>query len=274
MNRRTIYNAMKKGYRFSVIGYRKRGFTLIELIMAIVVLAIVMIPLGVISLEYMRGVVYSRELVVAEGLAKTEMAIINNLSYTDATLEDGDDDTTTNYQGYAYDLRRTVSFVPGWSNNLKQVNVRVYPTGTAVQVVELVTYIANVAFGHGSGGGGPGGGGEADSLVVSAGTMDGKKLKNITLENTDADTITITGVTISFAGAGGIKLKTITMNGIQRWSGTENSGSTVTLDTSFALAAGTTYPNTATFSFSKDLSSVSSLIFIMSDATETSVYSW
>jgi len=251
-----------------------RGFTLIELIMAIVVLAIVMIPLGAISLEYMRGVVYSREMVITEGLAKTEMAKINNLSYTDTTLEDGDDDTTPNYLGYAYDLRRTVSFVTGWSNNLKQVKVRVYPTGTTVQLVELVTYIANVSFGAGSGGGGVGGGGHAGSLVVSGGSVSGKSLKDITLENTSGDTITITGVTISFSGTSGIKLKTITMNGIQRWSGTENSGSTITLSTSFSLAASTTYPNTATFDFSKNLSSVSSLVFIMSDATETPAYSW
>ena len=265
---------MKIVYHPSYITYRRKGFTLIELIMAIVVLAIVMIPLGAISIEYMRSVVYARELVVAEGLAKTEMAKINNLSYTDTTLEDGDDDTTTNYLGYAYDLRRTVSFVPGWSNNLKQVKVMVYPTGTTVQLVELITYIANVSFGAGSGGGGGGAGDEADSLVVTGGDINKKKLRRITLENTSADTITITGVTISFSGTGNIKLKNIIMNGAVRWSGTASSGSTITLDTSFTLAGGTVYPQTARFNFSKNLSSVSSLVFIMSDATETPAYSW
>ena len=266
---------MKITNHLSCIRYREKSFTLIELIMAIVILAIVMIPLGAISLEYMRGVVYAREMVIAEGLAKTEMARINNLSYADTTLEDGDDDTTPNYQGYAYDLRRTVSFVPGWSNNLKQVRVRVYPTGTSEQLVELITYIANVSFGAGSSGGGGGGGGdEADSLSVTGGDIDKKKLRRVTLENTSADTITIIGVRISFSGPGGIELKKITMNSAKRWTGSASSGSTITLSTSFSLAAGTTYSNTATFDFSKSLSSVSSLIFIMGDGSESTAYSW
>ena len=98
-----------------------QGFTLIELIMTIVVLAIVMIPLGFMSMEYMQAIVHSRGLAVAEGLVKTEMAKINNLSYSDSTLEDGDDDTTSNYEGHSYDLRRTVDYVVGSSNNLKKV---------------------------------------------------------------------------------------------------------------------------------------------------------
>ncbi len=265
---------MKITNHLPCIRHRERSFTLIELIMAIVVLAIVMIPLGAISIENMRGVVYSQKLAVAEALAKTEMAKINNLSYTDTTLEDGDDDTTANYEGFAYDLRRTVNFVPGWSSNLKEVRVRVYPTGTSEQLVELITYIANVSFGAGSAGGGGGGGGdEADSLSVTGGNINNRRLRRVTLENTSADTITITGVTISFSG-GGIQLERIIINGAQRWNGSESSGSTITLDTSFVMAPETIYPQTARFIFSGRLNSVSSLVFIMGDATETPAYSW
>ena len=253
---------------------RYRGFTLIELVITIVILGVVLIPLGFMSTEYVRAIVYSRDLGVAEGLAKVEMAKINNLSYSDVTLADGYDNTASNYEGYVYDLRRTVNNVDGWSGNLRQVQVRVFPSGeSSLHLVNLITYVANVSFGAGSGGGGVGSG-EASSLVVSGGSISGQDLQNVTLENTSADPITITGITISFTGASGIKLKTITIDSLERWSGTASSGQTKKFDTNFVLSASTTYSNTGFFEFNKNLSSVTSLVFIMDDASETSSYSW
>jgi len=252
----------------------KLSFTLIEIVMTIVVLGIIAVPVGIMSIEYMQSIAYSREIVIAEGLAKTEIAKINNLSYSDVTLADAYDNTNANYEGYTLDVRREVDYVAGSSNNLKNVIVTVYRGGTTTLLAKVVTYVASVSFGPGSGGGGVGGGGEADSLVVSGGSISAKNLQNITLENTSASDITITGTIISFSGSGGTKAKTITMDGSQRWSGTASSGSAITLDTNFALLAGTTYNNTGLFTFSKNLSSVSSLVFIMSDATETIAYSW
>jgi len=251
----------------------KKGFTLIELIMAIIILGVVMVPLGMISIEHMRGVVYSRKLSIAEGLAKTEMAKINNLSYTDSTLEDGDDDTTSNYEGYAYDLRRTVSFVAGWSNNLKQVQVRVYPTGTTEQLVNLLTYIANVSFGSGSGGAAAGGGDQADSFSISGGTIDKKKLKNITTENTGGSQIVVTKVKVTFTGKSGIYLKKIKMDNSEVWSGIANSGDEVTLDTTFTMDAATSYTKHQ-FEFEKDIYTVTVDYYEFEDATQTGSYSW
>ena len=248
-----------------------QGFTLIELIMTIVVLAIVMIPLGFMSMEYMQAIVHSRGLAVAEGLVKTEMAKINNLSYSDSTLEDGDDDTTSNYEGHSYDLRRTVDYVVGSSNNLKKVQVRVYPPGnTTDHLVNLVTYIANVSFGSGSGGGAASS--EADSLVVSSGNIHRKVLRQIDMENSNlTDDITIDQVTVSWGGSN--TLTEIEIGGSTRWTGSESTSGTTIDITDFTLTAGTSYNNTGLFTFSSNVSSVS-LTFIMSDASETSTYSW
>lgn len=265
---------MKHNRKSYAISRNRDAFTFVELIITTVLLGIVMIPLGLMSLEYTRAIVYSRHLVTVEGLAKTEMAKINNLSYTDATLIDTYDNTTSNYEGYPYDFRRTVNYVAGWNNNLKQVQVRVYPSGnTTNSFVNLITYIADVSFGAGSQGIGPPPG-DADSLVVTGGGISGDTLGYVTLQNTSSSPITITGVTISFTGRGGINLSTITMDEIQRWSGSASSGSTITLTISFTLTANTTYNNTGFFVFNKILSSVTSLVFIMSDGSQTVSYAW
>ncbi len=251
---------------------KKRAFTLIELVMTITLMGIVLIPLGLMSLEFTRAIVYSRDVGSAEALAKLEMAKINNLSYADPTLAAGYDNTTVNYEGYPYDLRRSVTAGP--VANLKQVRVRVYPAGnTAQPLLNLLTYVANVTFGAGSGGGTAGG--EADFLVASGGNISGSQLQNVNLQNTDlVNSITITGIIISFTGQSGIKLASITMGGLPRWSGNVDPGSTITLTSSFALAANTTYSNPIFLTFSKNLTSVTSLVFIMQDGTQTASYSW
>ena len=250
-----------------------KSFTLIELIVTIVVLGMVMVPLGFMSIEYVRSIVYSRDLGIAEGLVRLEMSKINNLDYEDATLDDGYDTTTNNYEGYSLNLNRKVDYVPDTDNNLKKVEVSVYESGTTTQLVKLVTYVASVSFGPGSGGGAVGGGAAA-SLAVSDGEIDGDVLVDVTLQNTSGDPITITGVTISFTGQSGIKLRTIEIDDEEKWSGNVSSGATITLDTSFTLAANTTYEEAGLFEFSKDLTSVTSLVFIMSDGSETESYSW
>lgn len=253
---------------------KQNAFTLIELIMAIVILGVVLVALGVMSIQFVQGIVNSRDLGIVAGLGKTEMAKINNLSYSDPTLAVGYDNTTADYEGYPYDLRRTVTAGP--IANLKQVEVRVYPTGNLTDhLLNLITYVANVTFGAGSAGGAPAVGGGADFLAVSGGSISGSSLQNITLENTSSAPIIITGVIISFTGPNpGIKLNTITTNGAERWSGNDSSPSTITLTSSFTLTANATYNNTGLFSFSKNLTSVDSLVFIMSDGSETPSYSW
>ena len=249
-----------------------RSFTLIELIMTFVVVGIVMVPLGLMCGEYIRGVVYSEDLTIGESLAMTELAKVNNLSYSDATLEDGDDDTYSNYEGYDINIRREVDYVAGTSNNLKKVVVTAYEATTSAELLNLVTYIADVPFGPGSSGSDANIIGEASFLAVTGGAISAKTLRNIDMENTSTvDDITIDQVTVSWGGSN--TLTTIIIDGVTRWSGSlSTSGTTIDI-TDFTLTAGTSYDNTGRLTFSSNLSSAT-LVFIMMDTSESAEYSW
>ncbi|MBI4335522.1 MAG: prepilin-type N-terminal cleavage/methylation domain-containing protein [Candidatus Omnitrophica bacterium] len=249
----------------------KKGFTLVEIIITIVIWSVLILSVAFMAKEHIIGAQAAADISVAYNLARLEMSKVNSLTYSDATLADGYNNTTTGYEAYRYDLNRTVNYVSGSGNNIKKVAVTVYEPGSSRRLAGLVTYIADVSSGPGSGGGSAG---EADSLAVSGGSVSGKNLEDITLINTSLSAITITGVTISFTGQGGIKLQKITMDGTERWEGNESSGGTVTLDTAFTLQANTTYTNTGLFEFKKNLTSVTGLVFIMSDGTETGGYTW
>ncbi len=140
---------MKTCCRMPLRAGPRLGYTLLELIITIVLLGIVMIPVGVMALEYAKGLVYARHVEMAGSLARMEMSKVNNLPYDDATLASGYDRTFIVYEGYPYDVRRTVSYVDvgAWDANLKKVQVRVYPTGSAQYVANMVTYIADVTYG-------------------------------------------------------------------------------------------------------------------------------
>jgi prepilin-type N-terminal cleavage/methylation domain-containing protein len=259
----------------------RRGFTLIEVVITIVIWAILIIPIAYMVKEHIIGTARAGDIARAYNLARLEMAKVNNLSYSDGTLADGYNNTTTDYEGCGYDLNRAVSYANPPANTLKKVTVIVYESGTTNQLANLVTYVANVSVGAGSGGAAAGGGGQADYLVVSSGNVSAKKLHQLTLQNTSAtDTITISQVTVSWTSASPSKpasLTTITLDGVVRWSGTQpTSGSTITLTSSFTLSAGTTYAHPGhsnEFEFSQNISSAT-LIFIMSDGSSTASYSW
>lgn len=262
---------MKLSCQLSVASCQKRGFSLIEFIMTITVLGLVLIPLGVMSIEFTRGLVYSRNLGAPEGLTKIEMAKVNNLAYDNLTLADGYDNTTVNYEGYPYDLRRTVNYVSGSGNLLKNVQLRVYLAGkTTNPLVNAITYKADVSFGAGSAGGTPGYA-QANALEVSGGSIVGKQLKDVTLANVDPTaSITITGMTITFTGAAGSVTK-VTIGGTVKWSGSASSPATIILSSPFDLFSNFTY--TLLIDFDKHPSSVT-LVFVMAGGSQTVSYSW
>ncbi len=129
----------------------KRSFTLIELIITIVLLGIIMIPLGVMSMELVRGAARTDQSSMAANLARMEMAEANNIPYD--TLAGKSKAAHPSYP--SYDVERIVD-----PNNVppgtKKITVRVYPAGQTTQLIELNTlrYVTAVT-GKGSGGNAP-----------------------------------------------------------------------------------------------------------------------
>lgn len=250
-----------------------RGYTLIELIIAIVVLSIAVLGIALLFMEDTKASVYSKNLIQAENLARLETTKVENIAFGHTTLADGYTNTTTAYEGYPLDLNRQVAIVPGTSNNLKKVTISIYPTGTTDTIVKVIAYKASVVYGNGSGGGGVGGWDEADDLSVTGGSIKKKQLKNITMENTGSEEIEVTKVKVTFTGASGIKLKKIKMNNDEVWSGNASSGTVITLDEEFEMDEGESYSK-GSFEFSKNVSTVIVDYYELSDGSQSDPYSW
>lgn len=119
----------------------KKGFTLVELIMTIVVVTIISIPLSLMIGQHMRSVFQSADQTMAANLASFEMERVKNLSY--ANIVNGN---FANYQGYDFTVTRAVTLAQGSAvtpESLKQVRVDVQRTGSAVILYTLFTYVAN-----------------------------------------------------------------------------------------------------------------------------------
>ena len=125
---------------------QKQGFTLVELIMTIVVVGIISIPLSLLVSQHINSIAQSEDYGMAINLARFEMENVKNLNY--ANIVSG---SFPNYQGYSFDITRTVSFVQGngaSAESLKLVQVDVNRSGSAAILFTLKTYIArNVIYG-------------------------------------------------------------------------------------------------------------------------------
>ncbi len=256
----------------------KKGFTLIEVITSVVVIAIVMIPVTLISMEYVRSAAYADSLTMATNLVRMEMAVVNNLNYSNPTLADGYDNTSANYSGYKYDLRRTVNFVPGTANNVKSVRIRVYPNGSAEQLMETATYVMDIQYGMGSAGGTAGD--EAVSFLASGGTLTRSALSGVVLQNTRlTGNITVTGVVIT--PTINKTISGITMGGESHLSTSvslpANTATTVNFTKNFFMNSNILYSGAdgGTFSFnSTNVTHTITIQFIFYDGTQSAPYSW
>lgn len=122
------------------------GFTLIELIMTIVVIGIVAIPLSLLVSQHIESVFYSEDYTSALNLARFELEKVTNLAYANINSA-----SISNYEGYAYDITRTVIFVQGnagSAESLKKITVDVKKAGDTAILASMVTYAAkNVIYG-------------------------------------------------------------------------------------------------------------------------------
>ena len=123
-----------------------KGFTLIELVMTIVVVGIMAVPLSLLVSQHTQSVFQSADYTAALNLARGEMEKVNNMAYANIASA-----SFSNYQGYNYDLNRTVAYVQGsaaTAESLKQITVSLTQHGKVTVLLSLVAYIAkNVSYG-------------------------------------------------------------------------------------------------------------------------------
>jgi len=123
-----------------------KGFTLIELIMTMVVVSIIAVPLALLLGQHVTSVFQSEDYTMAADLARYEMERVKNMAYANVVSAN-----FPNYQGYNYDVARTVSFVQGTAltpESLKFVRIDIRKSGSAAVLFSLVTYLArNVIYG-------------------------------------------------------------------------------------------------------------------------------
>ena len=125
----------------------RRGFTLIEIIISVVLVGIIMIPVSIMVMEFVRSSVYIETMAVSSNLATREMSIVDTISFDSLTNA-----SYTNYAGYAYDLDRIVDTV---NHRIKKILVKIFSLPRMAQqnpFLELNTYalVRGVTFGGGS----------------------------------------------------------------------------------------------------------------------------
>lgn len=122
-----------------------KGFTLIELIMTIVVVGIIALPISITLSRHVQSVFQSQDMTMANNLARFDLEQVNNTDYNDIASA-----SIPGYQGYDYDLTRTVALINSWFFGLegtKKITVQVSKSGSAAVLIKLVTYISrNVRY--------------------------------------------------------------------------------------------------------------------------------
>lgn len=248
------------------------GFTLIEILVTMVIMAFIMIPVGLIVNEHARSVVRGNMLTTALELAQRELGIVNNMAYSSIPLTDT---YQNSYAGYPFDLRRTVTYVSGSNNYLKSVRVRVYPRGsTTDQLTDAVTYVRDVSYGSGAGGGAEGD--EVDSFSSSGGRANRSNVNNITTSNTRATgNITMTGITIT--SSVGMTLTQVTLGGSRRYTGTlslpAGVARTVPFQYNFFMNSGTSYTG-GTLTHSNQNRYTWTVRYLFYDGTQSGTYTY
>ena len=133
----------------------RRGVTLLELVIAIAVGAIISIPIGLLISEHLGAVLWSHASSVAAPLARAEMEYLDSLN--DFFAPDLAEGTTVipNYQGYPYDVTRTITCQLGNCvstaenrQGVKRIEISVVSSGSTAVLMRLISYrTKHVTFG-------------------------------------------------------------------------------------------------------------------------------
>jgi len=114
--------------------------------MAIVVVGIIALPISITLSKHVQSVFISQDYSMALNLARMDMEQVLNTAYASVNSA-----SFSNYQGYAYDLSRTVTYAQGNAGtpeSLKLVSISVTKAGSGTVLVTIKTYIAkNITLG-------------------------------------------------------------------------------------------------------------------------------
>ncbi|GEM_PF-1013298 len=136
---------MRQKYKITVrliprLSLNERAFSLVELIITIIVLAIIAVPLSLLLSSHISGTLRSEELALANNLARFEMEVLYNMPY-----EKIENAYFARYQGYNLDVARTVDYVHGSSlseESTKKIIAETRKPGSPEAFARYVTYIS------------------------------------------------------------------------------------------------------------------------------------
>ena len=120
---------------------KRKAYTLVELIIAIVIAGIVLVSVANGYRMMVEAMVKSSNIAKAINLSENEFAIVNAISYTNATLANGYNNLTSNYQSSGFDLRRQVSYDSGTdatAQSLKRITITIYKSGSGTPIISVV----------------------------------------------------------------------------------------------------------------------------------------
>lgn len=251
---------------------RSEAYSLMEMVVTIIVASIGILGIVLLLKQDVTSTRLSSNMAQAQGLIRLELAKINALDYDDATLADGYNNTTSNYEGSVLDLNRQVSYVFGndsTAESLKEIEITVAPHGGSMstdKLANLITYrVDNVEFGSG------------ESAIIQADYLDfvtaaakyiskGRILRDLDYTNTHASVdITITHMRIAWAPDTGQNITQIKIRS-PVWDGTQPSDSLIDI-TDVTISPGSLGGDNR-FSFDTDMrGSTYSVTFTMADGS-------
>ena len=113
--------------------------------MTIIIVGIVALPISVILSKHIQSVFISQDYTAALNLTRLEMEKVINTAYASIAIGTS---TTSNYQGYAYNLTTAVSEITSGSQGYKLISISVTKVGSATVLASLKTYLTkNVIWG-------------------------------------------------------------------------------------------------------------------------------
>jgi hypothetical protein len=230
-----------------------RGTTLFELVLVLALGIFLLLPLGGVIIGFVDGAHHHGELLTAANLARLEQEQLENVD--DYLLIDNA--FFSNYEGYPYDLRRTVTFQQGdgvSAESVKKIEVALLPAGQSREILKLSSYrTKNVVLGNKTSYGTQ----EKDFLLgavdaVIASGVGNTQVGDLTLLNASPSfPITLARLTLSWVpSVSSQRLTEVVMGGVTVWTGSNMSGAVADI-ADVALAPNT--PAALFFRFNADM---------------------